>query len=75
MSSNRILTGMCFHCLSCGRSLSGAEQTRTFPKSPELIALCNTCLHKSKDIHYAYEFEHATLTETSKIEDKYDPDR
>ncbi len=65
--SNRILTGICFHCLSCGRSLAGSEQTRTYPKSPELIALCNTCLHKSKDHSYSYEFEHQALTESTSI--------
>lgn len=66
--SSRILTGVCFHCICCGRSLSGAETTRTFPKSPELVAMCNTCLHKSKDHSYAYEFEHQTLTEATSLQ-------
>lgn len=61
--SNRILTGVVFNCLCCNRSLEGTEQTRTFPKSEELIALCNTCLHASKDHSYQYEFSHQTLTD------------
>lgn len=73
--SNRTFTGFILNCLACNRSLDTNESTRTYPKSPELIGLCNTCLHKSKDIHYAYEFEHSALTESSKIEDKYDPNR
>lgn len=63
---NRILTGICFHCVACGRSLSSQESTRTYPNSPELIATCNQCLYKSKDTSYAYEFHHSALTETSK---------
>ncbi len=73
--SNRIFTGFIFNCLACNRSLDGNESTRTYPKSQELIGMCNTCLHKSKDLLYAYEFEHATLTESNKIEDKYDSNR
>lgn len=61
--SNRILIGIVFNCVCCNRSLEGAEQTRTYPKSPELIGLCNTCLHKSKDHSYQYEFQHSALTE------------
>ena len=64
---SRILTGICFHCLACGRSLSGAEQTRTYHNSKELIATCNTCMHKAKDVSYAYQFEHQVLTETTSI--------
>lgn len=73
--SNRIFTGYIFNCTCCNRSLDTNESTRTYPKSQELIGMCNTCWHKSHDAAYAYEFEHASLTESSKIEDKYDPNR
>jgi hypothetical protein len=67
MSSSRILTGMVFHCIACDRTLAGSETTRTYPHSPELVALCNTCLHKSKDHSYQYEFEHQAFTESTSI--------
>ena len=66
--TDRIFTGCILNCLCCNRSLDTAESIRKYPKSDELIGMCNTCWHKAHDISYAYQFEHETLTETSNLE-------
>jgi hypothetical protein len=60
---NRVLKGMIFRCLCCNRPLDSNESTRTYKGSDELIGTCNTCLVKSKETDYGYQFTQGNISD------------